>query len=122
MLLSDADVKIRGDHPAEIFGDRVFAIDDLNQDGVADLAVGTASGTDDCHVYLYFGPLSARAVLSATADADSILSCDGVNDYVISSIAAGDVNGDTVPDLVIGMDWAGTNLSGEAVIVPGTGF
>ena len=122
MLLSDADVKIRGDQSTEVFGYNVFAVDDLNQDGTVDLAVGTGSGTDECHVYLYFGPLSARAVLSATPDADSILNCDGVNDYVISSVAAGDVNGDTVPDLVVGMDWAGTDYTGEAVIVLGTGF
>ena len=122
MLLADADVKIRGDQSTEVFGDKVFAVDDLNQDGTVDLAVGTISGSDECHVYLYFGPLSARAVLSATPDADSILNCDGVNDHVISSVAAGDVNGDTVPDLVVGMDWAGTDNSGEAVIVLGTGF
>jgi len=122
MLLSDADVKIRGDQSTEVFGFRVFAVDDLNQDGTVDLAVGTASGTDECHVFLYFGPLSARAVLSATPDADSILNCDGVNDDYINSVAAGDVNGDTVPDLVVGMDWAGTDNSGEAVIVLGTGF
>ena len=122
MLLADADVKIRGDQSTERFGETVADVGDLNQDGVVDLAVGTGSTSDECHVYLYFGPLSVQGVLSATPAADSILACDGRNDFFVPAIGAGDVDGDTVPDLIVGLEYGGTNYSGEAVIFPGTGF
>ena len=78
--------------------------------------------SNGCEVAIYDGPLTGGTVLGASADAETVFHCDGVDDAFIRDIAAGDVTGDGVPDLVVGLPWAGSDYEGTAYIVPGIGY
>ena len=117
--LADADVKIRADAGGST-GDSARNIGDLDGDGWANFAAGSRG--DDCEVSIYDGPLTAGTILGASSDAEAVFHCDGVDDDFIRDIAAGDVDGDGITDLVVGAPWAGTDLEGTAYIVPGIGY
>ena len=117
--LSDADVKIRRDSGAAT-GNSTRAIGDLDGDGWTNFAGGSYG--NGCEVAIYDGPLTGGTVLGASADAETVFHCDGIDDAFIRDIAAGDVTGDGVPDLVVGLPWAGSDYEGTAYIVPGIGY
>ncbi len=97
--LADADVEIIGD-PDQRAGRRVAIVGDINGDGLDDLLV--SSGIEPgCYrrSHLFFGPASAARF----SDADWVLvgPGDSSGDYGISG--AGDINGDGVADMTVGM-------------------
>jgi len=115
--------QIRGDNPAEHNAYQVRDLGDLDGDGTTDFAVGSSdTSVSHCGVYLFFGPLSASAVLYNNADADGALLCDGLYDGTIDSIAAGDVTGDGVPDLIAGSQFGGSQQHGPVYVFPGVGY
>ncbi len=91
--------KLAGDGPMDKFGFALAAAD-LNNDGINDLIVSAPFNTNDPSlyqsgaVYVYFSPdldTSRRAALYATT----------ANSGLGLAVAAGDVNGDGIADLVI---------------------
>lgn len=101
------------------FGLALADIGDVNGDGVHDLAVGAArhdadaDATVDLHggVWIFSGADGAelRSIIGA-GDADEL-------GWVI--VGAGDVNGDEVPDFVVGAPGAGPSGQGQAVVYSG---
>ncbi|MFK7928048.1 MAG: MopE-related protein [Myxococcota bacterium] len=99
--LAEATGTLRGDE--QWLGASGAALGDVNDDGWTDVAVGaqtdTAGGTNAGAIFVFNGPLtSARS----TADADAVFT-GRRNDIVGDAIAGpGDVDGDGLPDLLIG--------------------
>lgn len=101
------------------FGLTLADLGDVNGDGVHDLAVGSPlhdaddDGTDDTHggVWIFSGADGAelRSIIGA-GDADEL-------GWAIA--AAGDVNGDGVPDFIVGAPGAGPSGEGRAVVHSG---
>ncbi len=116
-----------GDHAAAI------AVGNFNGDGALDLALASsqANGPDNARtkageVYMFFGPLArGQARDAALAQQDVTIYGAGEGDEAGRAIAAGDVNGDGVDDLVVGVPFGdGPDDSradaGEAVVVFGS--
>lgn len=100
---------IVGNTPHSRFGERVL-VSDLNHDGTDDLVVAAPtwdaeSGLAVGRIYLFFGPLPAGT--SAPDAADATVSGDASGDHFGSCLAAGDLNGDGVPELVVSAFRAG---------------
>ena len=111
--LGDRAVRITGLSAGDQLGFAVAGIGDLNGDGLADIAIGTpgrdrSGATDVGTVYVVFG----RANPAASIDLNGL---NGSNGFVLTGTAlpanarlgqslstAGDINGDGVPDLIVG--------------------
>ena len=97
------------------------AIDDLTGDGIADLVIGAPSATDDVpghHVYIVKGPVMGQVALRS----DDVIDLTSEEVYGEGAhVATGDLDGDTYPDLSVGVARADDNgvfivdgpLSGE---------
>jgi len=87
-----------GDSAGDNFGASVDGISDVNDDGVPDLIIGARNDDNN-------GSDSGRATVFSGADGSVLyaLDGDGPGDNFGSSVGgAGDVNGDGVPDLIVG--------------------
>src|SRR5207244_2929368 len=76
---------------------------DVNGDGFADLIVG-ASGAGAGATYVVFGKTLGfgSSLALSSLDGTNGFRLDGVGEAGFSVSAAGDVNGDHIPDLIIG--------------------
>lgn len=89
--------KLSGEGPMDKFGLSI-SVGDLNGDGQKDLIVGAPFNTDDPAVYqggavyIYFAPDFANKI---------VLHSSSLNKGLGWSAAAGDINGDNIPDLCI---------------------
>ena len=105
-----------------------MAAGDINGDGTDDLIIGAkyatpAGGTSAGETYVIYGGDS----LPATIDLDSTSAGltvygDDANGWMGDSVAAGDINGDGVDDLIIGADRAdapGGDGAGETYVIYG---
>lgn len=101
-------VRLRGHRHGDMFGAAVSSAGDVNGDGVPDLLVGApGTGTDVGHAYVISGrTFRTIRVLTAHRRADEF--GDGV-------AHAADLNGDGVPDLIVGA--SGKNPGHGAVYV-----
>lgn len=125
---------IQGDEPGDGAGWAVSAAGDVNGDGIGDLIVGTGSTSfydpGANNAYVIFGrDVIGGAAAFGTIDLSSLASTDGFtiqgdrwSDGTGRSVsAAGDINGDGIDDLIVGVpfgDDGGTN-AGEAYVVYG---
>lgn len=99
----------------------VSSAGDVNDDGVADLIVGASGSAGSTgSAYVLFGSNS----LSASIDVGGLDGSDGFRvdgasngDQFGISVASGDVNGDTISDLIVGASGVGTQ--GAAYVVYG---
>jgi hypothetical protein len=107
-----ADVTVFGAAANDQLGyDGILA--DLNGDGLDDVVLGAAfarrpdSPAGTGVVYVIFGENEIDSVIDlAEAPAGAVLLGAGVSDYFGDSLAAGDVNGDDIDDLIIGATFA----------------
>jgi hypothetical protein len=111
-----ADLILTGAAAGDEFG-RVASAGDVNGDGFADLIVGAyrndAAGNNAGRAYVYYGGPAADAT------ADVILTGAVADDFFGYSVAsAGDVNGDSFDDLIVGAyrNYAGGNNAGRAYV------
>lgn len=111
--------RFNGEAANDHFGFSLASIGDLNGDGRAEFAVGAidsdpnAQRTNAGRVYVYDGNMTLRRKLDGQAAYDS---------FGISVAAAGDVNADSYPDLIVGADLAdpgGRVNAGSAYIYSG---
>jgi len=93
--LGEAQAKLAGTSPNEWAGYHLAAAGDLDDDRIADIAIGSYSGA-----YLWFGPVSAEQSLT---DADVRLctysSCASAGHRLVAG--AGDINADGIDDLLV---------------------
>ncbi len=91
-------------------------VTDLDGDGVADLAAGAPDAEAGAVVVVY-GPVTGAV---SDSDADVVLLGEASGDGAGAALAAGDTDGDGVPDLVIGApdeDTGGTNGGAVYLVV-----
>jgi hypothetical protein len=101
---------IEGAAPQDFAGASVAGAGDVDDDGFADLAIGAygvdvAAGASAGAAYLVFGrPAASPVSLATLGPADGfVASGAAANDFTGNALSrAGDVNGDGLPDVVIG--------------------
>ncbi|GEM_PF-5529175 len=92
----------------------VVAVGDLDVDGALDLGLGAPGHTDDRGaVALVLGPLPAQTSLASA----TLLTGEDAGDDAGRSFAAGDLEGDGVPEILVGA--AGAGAGGRAYLIRG---
>ncbi len=118
--VTTADATLSGTTFNEMLGLAV-AIADVNGDGRDDLVAGAPrpplNGAGPGRVYILFGPVAGAR---AGGTADVILVGEANSDEFGSSVAAGDVNGDSIQDLIVGADQFFTAAAGKAYVFHGS--
>ncbi|MGF1635371.1 MAG: FG-GAP-like repeat-containing protein [Phycisphaerae bacterium] len=103
---------VRQENKFDWFGCSVAGIGDVDEDGRPDFAVGAeghdANGEDSGSLSVYSGRTGARLY---------IVHGTRFSPFANAVAAAGDVNGDGIPDLIVGAD--GDGLLGEAHVLSG---
>jgi hypothetical protein len=116
---ASADTKVYGVDPGDFFGFSLGA-GDVSGDGAADLIVGArdSDGFGNALVgragetHVLFGPLSSGTIDLASTPAD-VSVYGGTADYNLgASVAAGDVSGDNIADLVMGAPRSNSSFGG----------
>ncbi|MEA3515118.1 MAG: hypothetical protein U9R34_06570 [Nanoarchaeota archaeon] len=122
--LSDADLTINGIDNGDNSGHSVSS-GDINGDGIDDVIIGARyaapnGNTNAGETYVVFGGVTGEINLSTDAD----LTINGINeeDFSGHSVSSGDINNDTIDDVIIGAYRAnpnGNTDAGETYVVFG---
>ena len=116
-LATTANTVLLGDNVGDFYGGAVSGAGDVNHDGYADVAVGAPSyGAGNGRVYVYLG--SATGLV--TAAATTLDGPSGAGGFGTSLDDAGDVNGDTRSDLLVGAPLRSSG-AGAAYLFLGSG-
>ncbi|MEM1057474.1 MAG: integrin alpha, partial [Bacteroidota bacterium] len=116
-----ADLTLVGESMGDLFGESVSGAGDMNGDGFTDVIVGArnndAGAGNAGRAYVFFGGTAPDAI------ADLVLTGTGTTDQLGDSVSgAGDVNGDSYDDVIIGVpfdDDGGINSGGAHVYFGG---
>jgi len=121
--LGDADVRVLG-APGDGLAEVVATPGDLDGDGLADLAIsapwGDAAGASAGQVAIFWGSTLAGGGEFLASDADLLLVGEAAGNSAGRYIAApGDVDGDGLPDLLLGAPLAATapEFAGKVYVV-----
>jgi FG-GAP repeat protein len=120
--VASADATITGSFANESFGSSIASAGDINGDGVNDIVIGAPrfplNGADTGRAYVFFGPVTGSLIAT---QADAIIFGEAVNDDFGVSVAGGkDINGDGVPDVIVGADQLFANAgAGKAYVFYG---
>jgi hypothetical protein len=122
--VDDADLIFYGDRNFDWFGGAAIPLGDMNADGRDDFLIGV-SGDDDGGAqsggYNFFlsQPTWTSGSLIASTTATALIAGAGANDRVgLDGAGIGDMNGDGVPDVALGMQYVtGTAVNSGAVSV-----
>ena len=118
---ADAGAILTGEAAQDGFGISVSGVGDFNGDGFDDVIVGAwdndGGGGRSGRAYTFFGPLTGTI---PAADADFIVT-GAASDELGMSVAAADLNGDGVGDLIIGAPQFTDGAHGYAAIFFGSG-
>lgn len=107
VALASADVTLVGETDRDLFGLSVAGVGDVDQDGVADIAIGAPyydlPGTRDAgKVYLFTGKAMAAGAKIPAATASATLIGSQPGDFLGRHISgAGDINGDEIADFTV---------------------
>ncbi len=122
--LALADAKLIGEDAHNWAGSAIGVAGDIDDDGSSDFLVGapqnTAAGGNAGAAYLFFGPVSGVIDLSA---ADRIFTGETAANFAGTSVAAaGDPDGDSLDDFLIGAPDEGTGGigAGAAYLIAGS--
>jgi hypothetical protein len=103
---TNADVTIFGAAADDQLG-RAVAVGDVNGDGRADLVASAfladANGFDSGAVYVFYGNLASARIDLATTAASVKLTGPDADDGAGRTLALGDVNGDGLKDILVGI-------------------
>lgn len=99
------------------------AVGDVNGDGIPDLIMGAPSSSNGT-VYVVFGTTTGfpdpLPVLTLNGTNGFIINGVAPGDYTGVTVAAGDVNGDGIADIITGAEDANVNGSGAAFVLFGS--
>ncbi|MFC1573375.1 hypothetical protein ACFL6M_07235, partial [Candidatus Eisenbacteria bacterium] len=116
---SDPDWVLSGEADGDFFGWAVVGLGDVNLDGFSDVAVGarssSANGNNAGRCFVYWGGVEPDV------SPDVVLDGEAAGDHFGNSVAAGDVTGDGIPDLIVGAhehDLPGDDI-GAVYVFPG---
>lgn len=122
LAMNEQDVVIRGSQPNSYFGE-VGTHGDFNGDGYDDLLIGAAgfaaSGRENSGAAFVILGNPAASVNLATTPAALTLYGASVGDILGHSVAAGDVNGDGIADIIVGADLNGVADRGAVYVYLG---
>ncbi len=107
--LADAHARVVGELVGDRMGESVAGAGDVDGDGHDDVVIGagtaTGGGLDAGEAHVFLGPIAGDL---GPADADATLVGLNPGDYLGESVdGAGDVNGDGLPDVIVGAPGAG---------------
>jgi len=111
--LTNADASFRGETATDQSGEVVSGAGDINGDGYADFMIGARYNDDGAlanqgQIYLFLGGTSGWAVNSSLGSADGSWLGQANTDWAPNSLSGGgDVNGDVLDDILIGVTNAG---------------
>jgi len=119
--LSTADLRIAGTSSSEETGVALAPLGDLDMDGHPDFAIGARNhdgvATDAGAAFVVYGPVSSGSL--TLNDLSASLLGEDAGDKAGRNVAAGDLDGDGVPDLVVTAPNSerGGNASGTAFLL-----
>lgn len=101
--LEAADAWVVGPEDGAYLGSGLAGLGDVNEDGFADVAVGSSrrEASEAGVTYVFYGPLSGAVSINSA----EVALRGGAGDYAGGPVtSAGDVDGDGLPDILIGGD------------------
>lgn len=123
--LEDADVELRGEKAGDTAGSAVSCLGDIDGDGKDEIAVTSEAndraGLQTGTTYIFYGCPRTNGPRSL-ATADLIITGEAPYDFAGHSVAAGDVTGDGIRDIIVGAygNDEGGDSGGQVYIFKGT--